>query len=175
MHNSQIYAKTLFDLCKKSNRVSIIQEQLKSVEYLYNKVPAFRLVLITKRINNKDKIKIIAKALNKFDLLLVEFISIIIENNQISSLLDIITRFNTLVNKSGSINKVEITTASKLDNQDFESIASALSEKLNFKPEISQIIDSKILGGIKLRIGNNIFDNSVNYQINQLKKTLHNM
>ena len=175
MHTSQIYAKTLFDLCKKSNRVSLIQEQLKSVAYLYNKVPAFRLVLITKRINNKDKIKIIAKALNKFDLLLVEFISIIIENNQISSLLDIITRFNTLVNKSGSINKVEITTASKLDNQDFESIANALSEKLNFKPEISQIIDSKILGGIKLRIGNNIFDNSINYQINQLKKTLHNM
>ena len=175
MHNNQIYAKTLFDLCKKNNHVSIIQKQLQTVAYLYNKAPAFRLVLITKRINNKDKINIIVKALNKFDLLLVEFISIIIDNNQISSLLNIITRFNTLVNKSGCINKVEITTANKLDDHDFESIANALSEKLNFKLEISQIIDSKILGGIKLRIGNNIFDNSVNYQINQLKKTLHNM
>ena len=175
MHNSQIYAKTLYDVCKKSDHISIIQKQLGLVAYLYNKTPAFRLVLITKRINNKDKINIILKALNKFDLLLVEFISIIINNNQIGSLLDIITRFNTLVNKSGSINKIEITTASKLDNQDFEFIAHALSEKLNFHPEISQIVDSKILGGIKFRIGNNIFDNSVNYQINQLKKTLHNM
>lgn len=175
MHNSQIYAKTLFDLCKKSNHISIIQKQLQSVSYLYNKVPAFRLVLITKRISSKDKINIIAKALNKFDLLLIEFISIIIDNNQIGSLLDIITRFNTLVNKSGSLNKVEITTASKIDIHDFESLANALTEKLKLKPEISQIIDSKILGGIKLRIGNNIFDNSVNYQINQLKKTLHNM
>ena len=35
--------------------------------------------------------------------------------------------------------------------------------------------DLEIIGGIKLRIGNKIFDNSISYQINQLKKTLHNM
>ena len=175
MHNSQIYAKTLFDLCEKNNHVSVIQEQLKSIAYLYNKVSAFRLVLITKRINNKDKINIIITALNKFDLLLIEFISIIIGDNKIGSLLDIIKRFNTLVNKSGSLHTVEITTASKIDEEDFQSIAKALSDKLNGSPKINQIIDSKILGGIKLRIGNNIFDNSINYQINQLKKTLHNM
>ena len=175
MHNGQFYAKTLFDLCKKNNCVNVIQEQLQAITYLYNKVPTFRLVLITKRIDNKDKINIIIKALNKFNLLLVEFISIIIYNNQVCNLLDIITRFNILVNKSGNINKIEITTASKLNKQDFEVIIQALNKKLNFSPEINQIIDSKILGGIKLRIGNNIFDNSINYQINQLKKTLHNM
>ena len=85
MHNSQIYAKTLFDLCSKNNHAAVMKDQLKSIVYLYNKVPAFRLVLITKRINNKDKINIISKALNKFDLLLVEFLSIIIENNQVGN------------------------------------------------------------------------------------------
>jgi F-type H+-transporting ATPase subunit delta len=175
MHNSQIYAKTLFDLCSKNNHVVLMKDQLKSIVYLYNKVPAFRLVLITKRINNKDKVNIISKALNKFDLLLVEFLSIIIENNQIGNLVDIIKRFDTLANKSGIINTVEITSAHQLDDQEFQSISNALNEKLDFTPEINQVVDSSILGGLKLRIGNNIFDNSVYYQINQLKKTLHNM
>ena len=41
--------------------------------------------------------------------------------------------------------------------------------------KINKMLDSKLIGGMKLRIGNKIFDNSISYQINQLKKTLHNM
>ena len=53
------YATTLFNLGKKLDCISLIQNQLKSISYLYNKVPAFKLVFITKRINSENKVKII--------------------------------------------------------------------------------------------------------------------
>ena len=34
------------------------------------------------------------------------------------------------------------------------------------KPTINAKTDPKIIGGIKIRIGNRVFDNSVKYQIN---------
>ena len=175
MKINQKYAKTFFDLCIKTDNVNQIQDQLKSIVYLFNKVPVFRLVLITKRLDHDIKIDIITKSLNTFDLIIIEFLSIIIKNNHINYLLDIISKFNNMAHSHCHMNNIEITTANKLNDQNLQSISYAISQKLKGSPKINTLIDPKIVGGIKLRIGNNIFDNSISYQINQLKKTLHNM
>ena len=175
MQSNYKYAKTLFDLSKQTDSVNKIKNELKAVAYLYNKVSAFRLVLITKRINAENKSNIICNALNKFEPLIVEFVLILIKNNQTNNLLDIIMRFNNMCSADSNMNKISVTTASKLNDSQLNNIANIISSKIGFKPEIDQFTDSELIGGIKLRIGNKIFDNSVSYQINQLKKTLHNM
>ena len=175
MQSNYKYAKTLLDLSKKSECVSLIKNQLKSISYLYNKVPAFKLVFITKRIGAKNKIKIIKNVLKDFEPLVVEFIIILINNNQTNNLLNIITRFNNMVSTDSNISKVEITTSEKLTETDLEYVSQTICNKLNTTPKINIKTDPDMIGGIKLRIGNKIFDNSVSYQIKQLKKTLHNM
>ena len=92
------YAETLFDICKKSNCDALIQEQLNAVKKLYSKVPIFRLILLTKRIQNNDKVDIIKNSLQSFNPIIIEFISIIINGNQTNNMLNIISRFNHLVN-----------------------------------------------------------------------------
>ena len=57
MQSNYKYAKTLFDLSLKTNSVNKIKNELKAVAYLYNKVPAFRLVFITERIDVEKKFK----------------------------------------------------------------------------------------------------------------------
>jgi len=175
MQSNYKYAKTLFDLSLKANSVSKIKNELKVVAYLYSKVSAFRLVFITKRIDVEKKSNILSNALSNFEPLVVEFILILINNNQTNNLLDIIYRFNNMSNSDSSSKKVEITTANELDNSQLEHIQNAIYSKLGFKPKINKMTDSKLIGGMKLRIGNKVFDNSISYQINQLKKTLHNM
>ena len=175
MQSNYKYAKTLFDLSIKTNSVNKIKNELKAVAYLYNKVPAFRIVFITKRIDMGKKSNILRNALKQFEPLVVEFISILINNNQTNNLLDIISRFNKMSNADSSSSKVEIITANEIENSQVEHIQNAIYAKLGFKPKINKMIDSKLIGGMKLRIGNKIFDNSISYQINQLKKTLHNM
>ena len=145
------------------------------VNYLFNKVPAFRLVLITKRIDNQNKVNILKNALKMFNPLIVEFLSIIVINNQTNNLLNIISRFNRLVNLQSDIKEIDIITANKLDEQEIQALSQTICNKLNSNPKINTLNDPDLIGGIKLRIGNKIFDNSISYQINQLKKNLHNM
>ena len=175
MYSNYQYAKTLLDLSNKSDAISLMQNQLKSVSYLYNKVPAFRLVFVTKRIDTKKKIEIIKNTLKNFNPLIIEFISILIKNNQTNNLLDITTRFDNMASADSNISNVEITTSEKLNNEEIEYISKAISDKIKIKPKLDVKTDPGIIGGIKLRVGNKIFDNSVSYQIKQLKKTLHNM
>ena len=103
MQNNQHYAKTLFNICSKENCIRSIHNQLNSINYLFNKAPAFRLVLITKRIDNQNKVNILKNALKMFNPLIVEFLSIIVINNQTNNLLNIISSFNRLVNLQSDI------------------------------------------------------------------------
>ena len=95
--------------------------------------------------------------------------------NETNRYLYIISKFNHFSDSHIGINKVDIITATKLSEEEVNSLSQKINRILNNSPSVNNIIDPNIIGGIKLRVGNNIFDNSISYQINQLKKTLHNM
>jgi len=175
MHNTHKYAKALFNIANKTNKLTETQKEFQLIANFYKKNSAFRLLFITKKIDSNQKTEIINKVLNMLSTLTLEFLKIIINNNQSSELLDVIKKFNHLSESHLGANKVNIITATKLSDEELNDLSQILSGILNNSPSINNIADPNIIGGMKLRVGNNIFDNSVNYQINQLKKTLHNM
>ena len=133
------------------------------------------MVLITKRLKNKQKINIIKNVLSNFDILLVELLIIIIDDNQINNLLLIANKFKRLASNKSTINSLDIISAVKLEQSQIDTISESLFSQFKNNPKINVTINQNIIGGIKLRIGNKIFDNSISYQINQLKRILHNM
>ena len=77
--------------------------------------------------------------------------------------------FLNLSKKERYTNEIAITTAEPLD----DTTQHFLSQTLNCNLKIT--VDSSIIGGMRLRQGNKIFDNSISYQLNHLKKTLYNL
>ena len=175
MHNNHKYAKALFNVSNKIDNVLSIKKELQFISYLYKNSSAFRLVLITKKINTKTKSEIISKTLSVLNPLTIEFLNIIINNNQSNQLLNIVNKFNYITESQLGSNRVDIITANPLSEQELNSLSHTISGILNSSPSINNITQTEIIGGMKLRVGNNVFDNSINYQINQLKKTLHNV
>ena len=57
------YANSLYNVAKQEKCVEKYNHQLKKIDYLYKKIPAFRLVLISKRIDDDNKIKIVNNTL----------------------------------------------------------------------------------------------------------------
>ena len=169
------YAKTLFNLSLQYNCIEVIEGQLKSIACLFNKTSTFRLFLISKRLDKQTKIDVVSKTLSMFEPLIVEFICMIIKNNLANELIDIISRFNRLASMHLDAQNVEIITAHKLSEKEIESLSESICNALKAKPKINVKQNPDMIGGMRLRVGNKIFDNSVSYQINQLKKTLHNM
>jgi F-type H+-transporting ATPase subunit delta len=175
MYNSHKYAKTLLNVSVKANIVLTVKKELQMVAYLFKKTSTFRLIFITKKIDLNKKSEIIHNALNMLSPLTLEFLTIIINNNHSNDLLNIISKFNHLSEHHLGVNNVDIITATKLSDEELNSLSQKIDGILNNSPSVNNITDPNIIGGMKLRVGNNIFDNSVSYQINQLKKTLHNM
>jgi len=169
MNKITIYSNTLFNIASQNDLLDQITLELGKIKYLYKTEPNFRLLFESKRINNESKQAIIKNILTTFEIVVVEFLCIMINQKCSKYLIQIIDRFMKLSKKIQHANEIEIITANQLD----ENLIDELSSKLN--STIKTTIDESMIGGIKLRKGNKIFDNSISFQLSNLKKTLHNV
>ena len=169
MNKISTYSNTLFNIASENNLLDQINLDLGKIKYLYKTEPNFRLLFESKRINSETKQTILKNVLTTFENVIVEFLCILIDQKCSKYLIQIINKFIKLSNKARHANEVEIITADQLD----EGLINELSKKLNCT--VKTTIDKSMIGGIKLRKGNKIFDNSISFQLNNLKKTLYNV
>jgi len=163
------YSNALFNVAKKGGQLDKISAELENIKYLYRKEPTFKLLFETKRINQKIKKNIIKNILVNFDSFISELLYILIDNKDSKILINIIDKFQNLSKKEHSTSEIEIITSAKLD----DTTQQFLSQKLNCN--LKATVDASMIGGLRLRQGNKIFDNSISYQLKQLKKTLYNL
>ena len=169
------YSQTLYNISDKNNNINIIQNELNTILHLYKKVPSFRFIIITKRLSSDKKINILKNTLQNFNPLVTEFLSLIIKDGCAKNLLSIIFSYNKLAYAKLKIQDVDLIVSHELESDYIEKLTSSLSDILKTAPKINVINKPDIIGGMKLKIGNKVFDNSVSCQLNKLKKTLYNM
>jgi len=71
--------------------------------------------------------------------------------------------------KSGEI-QATVTTAEKIDAAAKDEIADQLSKKLGKKVKLDSVIDPSIVGGVVVRVGDTVYDNSVVGQLQQVRQ-----
>ena len=72
----------------------------------------------------------------------------------------------------GNNNTIKVITAVTLSNSDMEILINNIESKLGKKVNAKNEVDPKIIGGIKLMIGNKVVDGSISHQLKKIKYTL---
>jgi len=81
--------------------------------------------------------------------------------------------FIELVNEERGIAEATVYSIRPLTASESEAISSAFAKKVGKTSlNIENVIDSNILGGVRVRIGNRIFDGSLQGKLNRLKREL---
>ena len=176
MENKQLikkYALSLYEIGKNENILDEIQKGVEVVRSLYKSSSTFRYLLLTKKIAEQDKKKILLDTLkDSCSKYVLELIFIIIDKGDIKSLSGIIDRFFITMNSESGIIPVRIITSTALGNEEMESLIQSIESKLNKKISAKNEVDPNIIGGIKLMVGNKVVDGSISHQLRKIKYTL---
>tara|TARA_B100001540_G_C15427047_1_gene470467 strand:- start:91 stop:633 length:543 start_codon:yes stop_codon:yes gene_type:complete len=176
--------KDLGKIKKYSNaliKVSSVEDIGNILNYLVSfknnlkEFPELRYLLLSKRISIGDKLKAIKNIFSKYyNNTAIEFISLIIENNDLLIYNDIIDRIIGLLASSSKTKSIHIISHQKYSDNDRLEILSELQNKFNISDSSKSVfdVDPKILGGIKIRIGNKIIDGSVATKLKKIKQSL---
>ncbi|NLC96023.1 MAG: ATP synthase F1 subunit delta [Erysipelotrichaceae bacterium] len=165
------YAKALFNIAVKDSSVESFKSELKDIKELYLENDDLSKVIAHPDVLKKDKISIIEKIFN-YENDLMYFLKVLVDNDRFSYLPEISDVFEELSNEYLGIEIVKVTSAIKLNKEDFNSIKQLVEKKINKKVELQEIIDPSCLAGVRIILKDEVLDNTIDTKINNMKHML---
>lgn len=167
------YALALFQLAQQHNQLASVEEDLREVKVVFKENRELQALLASPKLSLDRKKEIIRELFGKANPLVVNTLQVLIDRKRINETVAVATEFATLSNEAQGIAEAKVFSTRPLTDDERASISAAFAHKVGKQSlRIENEIDPSLLGGIRLQIGNRIFDSSVSAKLDRLKKQL---
>lgn len=167
------YADALFQLAKDKNKLETIREELKIVRDVFGQNPKLQEVLFHPRIKHQDKVALINDAFNTCDEDIIHTIKLLTERRRIQYIAEVAAYFTDNYNAAKGIAEATAYSVRELTENEQAEVNAALAKQLDKqKVVVNNEVDPSILGGLKVRVGNTIYDGSVKGKLERVKNNL---
>ena len=103
---------------------------------------------------------------------LTNLLTVVIDNGRLSVLPEIASQFRTLVNDRGGISDAHIVSAFPLDATQQADLAKVLEKRFGRQLKTSVTVDSSLIGGVRVTVGDEVLDTSVVARLEQMRVAL---
>ncbi len=167
------YADALFKLATEKNQAETIQQELTIVQEVFANNPKWATMLNHPRVSKDEKMDMINKAFEKTNQQIVNMIKLLIERNRIESIQAVIGHYDELYNEANGMAHATVYSVRSLTSEEKTQLETSFKKQLNKKSmTIDNVVDPSIIGGMKIKIGNTIYDGSISGKLNRLKNSL---
>jgi F-type H+-transporting ATPase subunit delta len=167
------YAEALLAVSKELDCIPKTGNSLRIIDQLVKQEKVFRAFFYTQRINPTEKVNILISVLGYLvNPTVYEFFGILAERNEYQMFISVAVAYAKL--EKESLNQINVTAYSieEIDEKTISSIVSGIERSTGKKVELSTQTNKELLGGLKLRVGNTIFDGTIANQMTKMKKVL---
>ena len=167
------YARAVYNVAVQQDNVKEVSKRIHYIVNVIKAVPEFSQFLQTHQISTENKIIILNNVLqDNVTSLEVELISDILEHNNILIVHEIAKHFEYLVETDSNVVNLTITSAADLSEVEVQHIQSNIESQLSKKVDVRTKIDKSLMGGVRLRVGNIVVDNTISRRLEMLKNRL---
>jgi F-type H+-transporting ATPase subunit delta len=170
------YAKALVDIAVEQGKLEQVNEDIQSfLSVLENR--EFELLVKSPIVNADKKISIFDAIFSgKISEITEKFFKIVFKKNREAYLPHIASAFTAQYKVIKHISTVTITSAKELSDTALKAIKTKLAATGEFSEniEFNTKVDESLIGGFRLEFGDRLYDASVAYKLEQLKKEFKN-
>ena len=169
---AQVYARSLFEVAEEAGKLDDVREQLGQVADALASDRDLQVFFFSPYFSTQEKSEGLDKAVTGAEEIFVNFLKLLIEKHRMPALLRIRRAYDSLWEDYNKLLPVQITSAVELDKQVVKHIGDQISEQTGRKVELSATVEPDILGGIVVRVGNQILDASIRRRLELLRKQI---
>ena len=167
------YSVALFEAGREQGKIDTYFEQIKDVAAVLSDHKDLMELLTHPNIEKKDKKRVVGDIFkDKIDEEIIKLISLLIDHERIKEIKLVYEDYKSLVYEFRGIEVAYVTTAVKMLDSEVNAIKEKLSKKYNCTIEVENIIDEKIIGGVYLRIGDEVIDGTVKGTLEKIRKEI---
>ncbi len=168
------YASALFGLAREAKSIEAVEASLSKLDSALAQSDDLRRLTLSPMVSRGGA----AAAINgvagelSLDALTTNFLGVLATNRRLAQLGKVITDFRTLAANFRGEASATVTTAHALDDAQVAAIKARLKARIGRDVAVSTKVDPAILGGLVVKIGSQLIDNSIRTKLNTLA---HNM
>lgn len=100
------------------------------------------------------------------------FVNLLVENSRLTVMPEIAEQFHALKNAREGSSDVEVTSAFPLDDQQLNDLVAALERKFGRKLYAKVSVDPSLIGGVSVKVGDEVLDTSVRARLAAMQTAL---
>ena len=175
---AKVYAKSLFELAMDaggSDKLVEIADELEQICGLAREDKKINLFLSSPVVDVTARGKTLSAIFtNSITDLTLRFLLVLNNKGRLDRLESIETAFDQLVQEEFGRVEVDVITPVAIDTDSLATIKEKIHAALGKEPVIHPYVDAGLLGGIKLRIGDQLIDGSLQTRLRNLGEELKN-
>jgi F-type H+-transporting ATPase subunit delta len=162
------YAIACFKLAEKKKVLEAVRGDLEVLEALESR---FRKIFLEVNcaISTKEKrfsfVEVLLKA-HKFNLITKNLLHLLAENRHLDSIKQIIAQWEILYLSAENEEQLDVISVNKIKEADLAHIKKFFEKEFGKKVQLKNILDKSILGGVIVKSGSFVLDNSI---VNKIK------
>jgi F-type H+-transporting ATPase subunit delta len=167
------YAQALLDLANEAKNAEDIGQELRDLRQIIDTNESFAQVLADPAISNEERGRLIHTVFDgRASHLILNFLGLVNEKGRLSLLPAMAGAYDDLLDKQRGNIEVDVTVAHKLNDEQLESVRRTVSEALKRNAVVHQYLDESIIGGVVLRVQDQLIDGSVRAQLTAMRQKL---
>lgn len=167
------YAVALFQIAKEQNLLDQIEEELRTVKEVFTNDTDLLGFLTHPKLTSDAKRGIVSNAFSSLSTYVQNTLQLMVERHRSDMIAPMADEFVELANEEKSVADATVYTVRPLTEAETEAVSTSFAKKIGKKTlRITNVTDSNLLGGIKLQIGNRIYDGSISGKLDRLSKQL---
>lgn len=169
------WSNGLFQLTKEIKKVTKFAEESNQLIDIFATYPDFIDIASSSNLTTELRKSIIIDTFqNRIEPYLLNFFLLLIDQHQFRYVRLILKEFRKICNEYHDIHYGIIYSVVKLSSQQIKKIQVKIEKIINYKIEVVNKVDESLIGGIKVKVQNQVFDGSIKGQIERLKSQLLN-
>ncbi|MFP3508865.1 F0F1 ATP synthase subunit delta [Peribacillus sp. SIMBA_075] len=167
------YAVALFQIAKEQNLINQLEEELRIVNEVFTKDKELLGFLAHPKMTSDAKRQLLTNAFAGLSSSVQNTLMLMVERHRTDEVTAMAQEFIELANEENSVADATVYTVNPLTEAEAKAVSSAFAAKIGKRNlRITNITDSNIIGGIKLQIGNRIYDGTISGKLDRLSKQL---
>ncbi|XP_033635343.1 ATP synthase subunit O, mitochondrial-like [Asterias rubens] len=166
------YATALYSAAMKEKKLEVIEKELKSVEETMKKNAILSNFVANPVIRKQDKISILTEFMKgqKMSPITINFFGVMADNNRLGKLKEVLNAWGQIMSAHRGEVVCKVTTAKSMDASQQKEVMTALQGFLDKKEviKLNMAVDSTILGGMVVEIGDKYIDMSTATQVKNM-------
>lgn len=168
------YATALFELAQESNTVSQVSADLDSFANMLNSSEDLDRLVRSPVFGASDQIAALTAIFAQAGIssIATNFIKLAAKNRRLFAVSHMISAFRSLVAASRGEIAAEVVSAEKLSAAQLAKLKAELKASVGSDVELASTVDPSILGGLIVKVGSRMVDNSLRTKLQNLKVSM---